>query len=199
MNIIQPVNQIPNPNAFSWTAVTTGALVNIGFSFLQNVAILALGLYAYTAEKNGSISLAIGGFLIILISSIIIMYLAGWVAGYLGVPIQGSKSCSGILYGFVAWCLALTISLFTVTQMGDYVSAYSDLIVPANTTNPALIASSDVPIPVTAETATPQQQEQAAKKAGTGLAGIFILFLAGAIASSYGGHCGMCKKTETLR
>jgi hypothetical protein len=179
---------------FSWTAIIAGALANIGLSFLLNLSTLAIGLSAFTTDREGAISLALGGLLAIAIGAAIIMFLSGWIAGYLGTPFYFAKPYSGILYGFIAWCLALLISVSVASQVGDYVTAYTNVVShPVSTSSPTIANP-----PMVVETVSAQadvrvnksDEADAAHKTGAGLSIIFILFFIGALSSCVGGHYG---------
>jgi hypothetical protein len=58
--------------------------VGVGLSFLLNLFSIAIGLSLVTTSKEGIASLAIGGFLGLVISAIAAMFVAGTTSGYLG-------------------------------------------------------------------------------------------------------------------
>ena len=60
----------------SWSAILTGALVGVGLSFLLNLFGVAIGLSAFSMGDHGPASLAIGGLLGLIASTIIAMYCA---------------------------------------------------------------------------------------------------------------------------
>ncbi len=167
----------------SWTAIIVGALVGIGTSFLLNLFSIAIGLSMVTTSKEGMATVAIGGFIGLLIGSIASMFAAGYTAGYLGRP-YCVKRHLGCLYGFTTWCLALVLTGLLAANLGHYMSVYANFI-----THPSAVAfmsNSGVPaVAVSTDTATTANN--------LGMSGllIFVLFFAGAFASVLGGHCGM--------
>lgn len=181
----------------SWSAIVVGALVMIGLNFLVNVFSASTGLAAFTTNQDGLTSLAIGGFIGMLIGVIAVMFVGGWLAGYLGKSFSNS-SCSGITHGFAAWCLALVITIVTMTQFAQFVS--NNLYSMTEQTPGALrLTTGDKP-PLAAQQTknntdtsnieTSVNAEKAANNLGNASFGIFILFLAGAITSCFGGYYG---------
>src|SRR5262245_61097816 len=108
---------------FSWRAVLAGALVAVGLSFLLNLFSLAIGLTAFNV-KDGALSLAIGGFIGMLIGVIAIMFFAGWVSGYLARH-PNHDPRFGVFYGLAAWCLGLVITLILASQISQFITANS--------------------------------------------------------------------------
>lgn len=185
----------------SWSAVLAGALVGIGISFLLNLFCVAIGLSVFKTSPDGATTLAIGGFIALLISIFIAMFVAGMTAGHLGRSYHYKRK-SGILYGFLTWTVALIITAFAAAHTSQYVAAYTDYIyhnptvvtVVNNDTSPAVSATSDT---------TPAQVTVNAQKAANDVGYlafvVFVLFFVGAFASCLGGHCGncCCKKDES--
>lgn len=186
----------------SWSAIIAGALVGIGLSFLLNLFSIAIGLSIFNTATEGAVTLAIGGFIGVIIGTIVPMFFAGFTAGYLGRPHCARRNL-GVLYGFTAWCLALILTALFTTHMGHYVSSYGNFV-----SNPsAVVVTSDSgSAGVTTSPATPAPQSAVmvidAQRAANGLAMgtflIFVLFSIGALSSAIGGHCGMrcCREDE---
>src|SRR5687767_10657531 len=72
------------PKAISWTAILAGALVGMGLTFLLNTFSIGIGLSLVRTTEDGLTSLAIGGFIGLLIGAIVSMFAAGFTAGCLG-------------------------------------------------------------------------------------------------------------------
>ena len=195
----------------SWSAIIVGALVGLGISFLLNLFGLAIGLSVFTTTKEGMIALAIGGFIAMLIIAVVSMYTAGWVAGYLGKN-HGNKHL-GILYGFATWCLALLVAVALGSSMHRYVDYQNYTMgrsVVNTSTNPdaPLVSNTDVGrtgtenragLDSTKNANSPNQvttvnTEKAAHLAGMSLFITFIVFLVGALSSSFGGFFGACRR-----
>lgn len=176
----------------SWSAITTGALVGIGLSFLLNLFSVAIGLSIVTTTQEGLISLAVGGFIGLIIGAIVSMFVAGFTAGYLGRPYCVKRNL-GVLYGFTTWCLALILMVLLTSYMGRYIKSYSDFISGPRTTiftthkeAPVVILSSTTQN--TTATVEPKTTEQSL---GYSPFLIFTLFFISALASCFGGHYGM--------
>ena len=106
---------------FSWSAIFAGALVGVGTSFLLNLFAMAIGLSAFTTSPAGLSTLAVGGFVGMLIGVIVSMYATGWVAGCIARPMC-HKAHHGMLYGFVAWVVALLMVMFLAAPVGRFIN-----------------------------------------------------------------------------
>lgn len=167
-------------HCISWSAIIVPALVAIGLSFLLYVLTIGLGLSVFTLNTEGQLSLAMGSFIWLVISTYVIMFLVGWIAGALVRP----HRCSGVLHGFTAWCLALivTAALFsqgTATVLGT--PTYYSLKSPTTASQ----VSTQVRIATSSTTTT-----EAVNKLGVGVLAIFFVFVAGALGSCCGGYVG---------
>ncbi|MEO8401124.1 MAG: hypothetical protein ABI597_04915 [Gammaproteobacteria bacterium] len=184
----------------SWSAILVGALIGIGLSFLLNLFSVAIGLSLVSTTKEGIATLAIGGFIGLLISTIVSMFVAGTAAGYLGRAICVKRNL-GVLYGFTTWCLALILTVLLTSQMGQYVTNYSALVTHPTT----VLVTPEVDSPKLSvqekSTVVAVDAQHATNILGMSTFLIFILFFVGALASCFGGHFGMecdaisCKKT----
>lgn len=192
-------NMSGNFNRISWTAVIIGGLVGLGLSFLLNLFSVSIGLSLVSTTQEGIATLAIGGFIGLLIGAIISMFMAGFTAGYLGQPYCVKRNL-GVLYGFSAWCVGLVLMVVLTSHITHYVAAYSDFIVHPtvvevvnNNVSPvALSASGSADVVVNAQKTT--------NNLGITSLLIFILFFVGAVASCFGGHFGMvCKEGQCGR
>lgn len=184
----------------SWSAILTGALVGVGLSFLLNLFGVAIGLSAFSMSEHGAASLAIGGLLGLMLSTIIAMYFAGFASGYVGrfyVP----KRNMGTLYGFTTWSVAVVLTALLTTHVGSYVDTYSTSV----THNSVMVTpAKSMPVKMTHASAHEEKQqiiEVSSKEATGGMAiGAFIvfaLFFVGALASCFGAHHGMsCRSKE---
>ena len=176
----------------SWSAIIVGALVGVGLSFLLNLFSVAIGLSIVTTSKEGMVSLAIGGFVGLVISAIVSMFVAGTAAGYLGRSYCVKRNL-GVVYGFTSWCLALILTALLASHMGHYISSYStfitdptSVVVTHDRNMPALSQSTQDSTSVV--TVNPQK---ATNDLGITSLLMFVIFFVGALASCFGGHYGM--------
>lgn len=182
----------------SWAAIFAGAFVGIGIAFLLNIFSVAIGLSAYSMV-NGVSGLAVGGFVGLLIGGIVSMFVSGWVAGYLGRHYCPRHNL-GVLYGFLAWSLALIITILMAAHATQYLTNYSRFII--NPVNDVVVSTA----PATSETPAAQSTAQgdtvvnadaAARSASVTAFMVFVLFFIGAVSACFGGHYGMiCKERD---
>lgn len=104
--------------SLSWGAIVGGALVAIGLSFLLNMLMVAIGLSSFTVDKDGLTTLAISGYIVMLIGIIIVMFLAGMVAGHS----SKAYSCNGTLHGFISWCLSLLVTIIFASAITNFMT-----------------------------------------------------------------------------
>lgn len=142
-NLHEQATHLNNPHyharRITWSAVSTGALVALGLTFLFNLFMLGLGLAGYSVNyhefRNASVGTLIGG----MIGGFILLLFAGWVTGKLIRPNLKDLHClehplatppthhheltscikewsckSALLHGFLAWVLYLILSLFVL-------------------------------------------------------------------------------------
>jgi hypothetical protein len=191
----------------SWTAVITGALVCLGLTFLFNLFNIAIGVTVLTMTIDGP-TLMIGGFLALLLSTIVAMFTGGYVAGFLGRTYCAKRN-TGVIYGFATWTLALILTAFISTHVGRFVYTYSHFV-----TDPTTIV-------ITTDNATPAVSTKTNDKnvqpteviinvdktktsIGMGAFILFLLFAIGALFTCLGGACGMsccsepCSRDESM-
>jgi len=186
----------------SWTSVFAGALVAIGLSFLFNLFGLAIGLSAYSMAPEGHKILVAGGYFGIVATVMLSMFIGGWVAGYLGKERCSNKKF-GILYGFITWCIALMLSIFITANVGQFISiqqsslARNELMLKLNTHHPVSGSTLQTGMD-TSDTehshGTHTLSKHESQIIGGSLLLTFLLFLAGAIMSAYGGYRGIRSK-----
>lgn len=171
---------------FSWRPVLVGAFVAIGLSFLLNLFSVAIGLTAFTTNSEGIENLMMGGLVATALGIVVSMFASGWLAGYLAKH-HCEKRHLGALYGFLAWCVALIISVFLADHFAKYVTFYSHFI-----------SGTDVnTVSVSAKGVEATVKAAIADKAVISTYIVFCLFFLSALAASFGGHCGMrhrCKE-----
>jgi hypothetical protein len=189
------------PKCLSWSAIFAGAIVGIGLTFLLNLFCVSIGLSIVKTSAEGVTALAVGGFIGLLISIIVAMFAAGMTAGYLARPFCFKRNL-GVLYGFIAWCLALVLGVLLAAHMTRYVASYTEYV----NNRPAVVnvVNNDVSPAVTVADKTTQSDvtvnaQKAVNNLGYSAFVIFVLFFVGALSSCFGGHCGMvckCKYEE---
>jgi hypothetical protein len=180
--------------SISWTAVIVGTLVAIGLAFLLNLFGIAIGLAAFKTTQDG-------------ISTIVAMFVSGWVAGYLGKshflnhPGRCYNHNLGTLYGFVTWCLALVVTILLVSSATKFVSGYYSAL--SDPSSIVIGTQLDTMSPIAVERKQSMQgsrfnsqqmvdKEKAAHELGMTLFATFALFFIGAISSCFGGYLGFC-------
>lgn len=190
----------------SWTAIFAGALVAVGLSFLLNIFGAAIGLSTLTTSAEGATTIAIGGYLGLLVGTIAIMFFAGWIAGYLNRKYCCNRNI-GALYGFTTWCLALIITMLIAAHTVQFISAnvytISNRKVNTNLSNHNVIGkkmTNDAGYSNSNRSKADQvnaDDEAVVEILTLSLLLTFILFFAGAIASAIGGCCGLKPKDST--
>ncbi|MFZ2315280.1 MAG: hypothetical protein WAW86_06455 [Gammaproteobacteria bacterium] len=196
---------------FSWSAVIVGALVAIGISFLLNMFSVAIGLTAF-AHTDSATTLAVGGFIGMVIVAIVSMGFGGWVAGHMGASKaychDGVYSCNyGALYGFTAWCLALVFAVFMSAHMGSFVATSTAMLSgPVAVQGVANSVDKKAPTVVTVQKSEESTKvtanvnvEDAAKAAAMTTFMAFFLFFIGALSAAIFGHFAYaccCKRCE---
>lgn len=185
----------------SWTAVIVGTLVGLGLSFLLSLFGMAIGLAAYTTSPEGITTLVVSGFIGMAIGIMIVMFVAGWVSGFLGRPY--CINCNlGVLYGFTTWSLAIVLSVILSSNMGQFMAMqYSAFTNPNsialkissqhNAESEPAVTTRSVSSRGAERTQVVVNDEKAAKALGKTLLLVFLLFFVGALTSSYGGYVGM--------
>lgn len=184
-------------HCLSWSAVIVGAFVAIGLGFLFNLFSLSAGLTAYLHVAEGKTVIA-GGFILMVVGVMISMFIAGWSTGFLGAE-NCSNRCFGILYGFVTWCVALAISIFLTANVGQFIAIQRGSLIQNDVI--LKIAGGPVAKDTNESAATGRGQnvqhelagltEQESKTAEKTLFLTFLLFLVGAVMSSFGGYIGI--------
>lgn len=198
---------------FSWSAVIVGALIALGIGFLLNLFSVAIGLTAF-AHSDSATTLAVGGFIGMVIVAIVSMGVGGWVAGHIGANKaychDGVYSCNyGALYGFTAWCLSLVFAVFLSAHMGSFVATSTAMLSgPVAVQGVAVSGVDSKPTVVTvqknedsARVTANVNADDAAKAAAMATFVTFFLFFIGALAAAIAGHCAYaccCKRCDVV-
>jgi uncharacterized integral membrane protein len=165
--------------AVSWSAIIAGALVAFSLSVLFNLLNTGLGLVTFPESFRALATLTIAGYLWLIICGIVAMFLAGFVAGKVYRHYSASP-CGGGLHGFLAWSLALLLSVIIASHFAS-ASAQSAAVANQST-------HTDMAIRIGDRSLAEQRAEQAADILGGATLGIFFIFLIGAAAATAGGH-----------
>ncbi len=196
---------IHHGRCISFRAIIAGALVGVGVSFLLNLFGVAIGLSAFTTSTEGATTLAIGGFIGVIIVTVVSMFLGGFVAGYLARNTRVKSYLLGSLYGFLTWCIALIFMVLFAAQLTQFVAQYTNSLNPSVTSVRVVDNSSTQSMPMITKTNKAGNNAQVtvnAEKATTALGvaafATFFLFFIGALASCLGGHCGISCKQDVL-
>ena len=199
VNVINDHNHPHCPNRISWSAIVVGALVGMGLSFLLDLFGVTIGLSAFSMTDQGVASLAIGGLLGLIISTIVSMFFGGYAAGYLG-RLYAPKRNLGTIYGFTTWSVMIILSAVVTSHVGDYVNSYS-----TNVTKSSITVTATQPVAVKASHATHKEEQKIAtvtpKDPTGGIAVgafiVFALFFVSALSSCMGAHFGMrCRSDD---
>ncbi|KTD61490.1 hypothetical protein Lsan_1826 [Legionella santicrucis] len=182
------------PTKLHWSAIFAGALVGVGLSFLLNIFSMAIGLSAYSSTSSGATVIAIGGVLGLLIGVIVSLGVAGFVAGYLA-RFYHCYCHGGVIYGFITWSLALTLSALLTLPMMHYVSFHQENL------DPALVPIQTSTLTDTGTIASQSNAPKIMKNNPEHLAWsgwiLFILFFLSAISSCISACYGMkCNREE---
>jgi hypothetical protein len=165
------------------------AFVAVGLGFLLNVFGMAISLSAFTNTDN-TLTLAIGGFIGMLIGVIASLFFAGWLSGYLARGYCVNQRV-GVIYGLATWCLSLIISIILATYASQFIAmTYQSMFNPSFAVMNTMAGKS-------AEIATSAKLDTSTKM-GISLFLTFVLFFIGAVSCCIGGYCGLKNKETTL-
>lgn len=180
----------------SWSAIVAGALIGVGLSFLLNLFGVAIGLSAFSMSEEGASTLAVSGLIGLVLSTIIALFFAGFTAGHLG-RLYVPKRNMGMAYGFLTWSVSIIFSALITTQIGGYVSAYSN-----NVTQQDVVMIHESSSNATHEAShkgaqmTAVSPKEISGPMALGALIVFGLFFVGAVSSCIGARCGMSCQEE---
>lgn len=199
VNVIDETKHDHCPARISWSAIFIGALIGVGLSFLMNLFGVTIGLSAFSMTDQGVLSLAIGGLLGLILSTIIAMFFAGYASGYIG-RLYVPRRNMGMIYGFTTWIISVVMTALLTTYVGNYVDSYS-----ATVTHSAVTVTQDNAASKASEPSSSEDQTQvdnlSPKEASGGMAVgtfiVFALFFIGAMSSCLGARHGMsCRRDD---
>lgn len=112
----------------SWSAVFAGVLVVMVAQILLTLLGLGIGLSTIDPvnEQNPTSGLGTGSAIWYLVSSLLSLFMGGWVAGRLaGAP----RLFDGVLHGVLTWCLATLLTIyFLTTTVGSLIGGAGRLV-----------------------------------------------------------------------
>lgn len=112
----------------SWSAVFAGVLVGIVTQMLLSLLGLGIGLGTIdpVEEQNPTAGLGVGTAIWYVISSLLSLFLGGWVAGRLA---SAPRLFDGVIHGVLTWCLVTLLTIyFLTTSIGRVIGGASRLV-----------------------------------------------------------------------
>ncbi|QJD81595.1 YrzE family protein [Spirosoma rhododendri] len=112
----------------SWSAVFAGVLVAIVTQILLTLLGLGIGLGTIdpVEERNPMAGLGIGSAIWYIISSLLSLFIGGWVAGRLA---STPRSFDGMIHGVLTWCLVTLLTIyFLTTTLGSIIGGVGRLV-----------------------------------------------------------------------
>lgn len=112
----------------SWSAVFAGVLVAIITQMLLTLLGLGIGLGTIdpVQERNPTAGLGIGSAIWYIVSSLLSLFLGGWVAGRLA---SAPRLFDGVIHGVLTWCLTTLLTIyFLTTTVGSIIGGAGRLI-----------------------------------------------------------------------
>jgi ElaB/YqjD/DUF883 family membrane-anchored ribosome-binding protein len=112
----------------SWSAVFAGVLVAIVSQMLLTLLGLGIGLSTVdpVTEKNPAAGLGTGSAVWYIISSLLSLFIGGWIAGRLA---SAPRLFDGIIHGVLTWSLATLLTIyFLTTTLGSIIGGASRLL-----------------------------------------------------------------------
>ena len=125
----EPVYGIGNfMKRISWSAIFAGVLVAIVAQMLLTLLGLGIGLSTIdpVTEQNPTAGLGTGSAVWYIISSLLSLFVGGWIAGRLA---SSPRLFDGIIHGVLTWCLATLITIyFLTTTIGSLIGGAGRLV-----------------------------------------------------------------------
>jgi hypothetical protein len=115
-------------NRISWSAVFAGVLVAIVTQMLLSLLGLGVGLSTINpvTEQNPTEGLGIGSAIWYIISSLLSLFLGGWVAGRLA---SAPRLFDGVIHGILTWSLVTLLTIyFLTTAVGNVIGGTGQLL-----------------------------------------------------------------------
>ena len=115
-------------NRISWSAVFAGVLVAIVTQMLLTLLGLGIGLGTIDAveEQNPTAGLGIGSAIGYIVSSLLSLFVGGWVVGRLA---SAPRLFDGVIHGVLTWCLVTLLTIyFLTTTLGSLIGGVGRLV-----------------------------------------------------------------------
>ncbi len=112
----------------SWSSIWAGTLVGIVLMMLLNMLGIGIGFSAIDIEdeKNAANGIGIATAIWYVLSSLVSLYVAGWVSGRLA---QTRRIFDGALHGILTWCVITLASIyFLTTAIGNIIGGAGRLV-----------------------------------------------------------------------
>ncbi|AUD07572.1 YrzE family protein [Spirosoma pollinicola] len=112
----------------SWSAVFAGVLVAIVTQMLLTLLGLGIGLGTIdpVEEHNPMAGLGIGSAIWYIVSSLLSLFIGGWVAGRLA---STPRLFDGMIHGVLTWCLVTLLTIyFLTTTLGSIIGGVGQLV-----------------------------------------------------------------------
>lgn len=112
----------------SWSAVFAGVLVAIVTQMLLTLLGLGIGLGTIdpVEERNPTAGLGTGSAIWYIVSSLLSLFLGGWVAGRLA---SAPRLFDGVIHGVLTWCLTTLLTIyFLTTTIGSIIGGAGRLV-----------------------------------------------------------------------
>lgn len=112
----------------SWSAVFAGVLVAIVTQMLLTLLGLGIGFGTIDAvdEQNPTAGLGIGSAIWYIVTSLLSLFLGGWVAGRMA---STPRLFDGIIHGVLTWCLVTLLTIyFLTTTIGSIIGGVGSLL-----------------------------------------------------------------------
>ncbi len=164
-------------------SIFVGALVLIGLGFLSNFLAVSLGRLVFSVS-NGAVIFGIGSFFALVILSTLLMFISGWIVGYLSLTCCYRRRFREI-FRYFTLSLALIVTIFLTTQAGLFISNYghaSSKDVPAKSITP--VALNDTKWQASHHTLSDREESLLVAIA------TFLLFGIGALCVTFGKRIG---------
>lgn len=112
----------------SWSAIFAGVLIAIVVQLLLSLLGVGIGLGTIdpVEEQNPTAGLGIGSAIWYIVSSLISLFVGGWVAGRLA---STPRLFDGIIHGVLTWCLVTLLTIyFLTTTIGSILGGVGRLV-----------------------------------------------------------------------
>lgn len=124
----RPYGRMDFMKRISWSAVFAGVLVAIVTQMLLTLLGLGIGLGTIDAveERNPTAGLGTGSAIWYIVSSLLSLFLGGWVAGRLA---SAPRLFDGVIHGVLTWCLVTLLTIyFLTTTIGSIIGGAGRLV-----------------------------------------------------------------------